>query len=250
MGTAEDVLTVPSRALGMPGQDSRYRLQVQGGDGTLSDQLVSVGLKDKVMAEITNHQWPGRRQKDRDRQQRRNPWSRRLQPAGQGALAARQIHGPADHPAFRHRAQRPPGRGAADGVRDVDLTIAPGRIRSDHGRVGVGQDHADEHPGLPGPGQRRQLSPCRSGHWCPGQRPPGRAAARTVRIHLSAIPPAAGTDRAGQRGNPGGLSRQIRAGPQGTGGATARPVGHGRAAGASRQRSRGTSSSVCPLPAR
>lgn len=248
MGTAEDVLTVPSRALGMPGQDSRYRLQVQGGDGTLSDRLVSVGLKDKVMAEITNGLAEGQR-------------------IVTGSSVA--IRGPAAcNPLAKVRWMRdrsmvqpiiqlsdigrsdPQGEGQLTVLRDVDLTIAPGRIRSDHGRVGVGQDHADEHPGLPGPGQRRQLSPCRSGHWCPGQRPPGRAAARTVRIHLSAIPPAAGTDRAGQRGNPGGLSRQIRAGPQGTGGATARPVGHGRAAGASRQRSRGTSSSACPSPAR
>jgi macrolide-specific efflux system membrane fusion protein len=54
MGTARDVLTVPSMALGSPDGDGRYRLQVQGSDGTLSDRVVSVGLNDKVMAEITD----------------------------------------------------------------------------------------------------------------------------------------------------------------------------------------------------
>ncbi|WP_295043848.1 efflux RND transporter periplasmic adaptor subunit [uncultured Paracoccus sp.] len=53
LGTAQDVLTVPSMALGSPGPDGRYRLQVQDRDGTLSDRAVSVGLNDKVMAEIT-----------------------------------------------------------------------------------------------------------------------------------------------------------------------------------------------------
>lgn len=54
MGTAEGVLTVPSMALGSPGPDGRYRLQVQGSDGTLSERVVSVGLNDKVMAEVTD----------------------------------------------------------------------------------------------------------------------------------------------------------------------------------------------------
>ncbi|VDS08182.1 Macrolide export protein MacA [Paracoccus haematequi] len=53
LGSAQDVLTVPSMALGSPGPDGRYRLQVQGSDGTLSERVVSVGLNDKVMAEIT-----------------------------------------------------------------------------------------------------------------------------------------------------------------------------------------------------
>lgn len=53
MGSAQDVLTVPSMALGTPDDQGRYRLQVQGRDGTLEDRRVSVGLNDKVMAEIT-----------------------------------------------------------------------------------------------------------------------------------------------------------------------------------------------------
>lgn len=53
MGAAQDVLTVPSMALGDPQDDGRYRLQVQGSDGTLSERVVSVGLNDKVIAEIT-----------------------------------------------------------------------------------------------------------------------------------------------------------------------------------------------------
>lgn len=53
MGSARDVLTVPAMALGPPDDQGRYRLQVQRDDGTLEDRLVSVGLNDKVMAEIT-----------------------------------------------------------------------------------------------------------------------------------------------------------------------------------------------------
>lgn len=54
MGSARDVLTVPSMALGTPDGPGRYRLQVQGRDGALEDRVVSVGLNDKVMAEITD----------------------------------------------------------------------------------------------------------------------------------------------------------------------------------------------------
>lgn len=53
MGSARDVLTVPAMALGTPGRDGRYRLQVQDGDGTVSEREVRVGLNDKVVAEIT-----------------------------------------------------------------------------------------------------------------------------------------------------------------------------------------------------
>ena len=54
LGQARDVLTVPSIALGAPGADGQYRLQVQGSDGSLQERAVSVGLNDKVMAEITD----------------------------------------------------------------------------------------------------------------------------------------------------------------------------------------------------
>ncbi|MFC3629753.1 efflux RND transporter periplasmic adaptor subunit [Paracoccus angustae] len=53
LGAAQDVLTVPSMALGSPDSQGRYRLQVQGRDGALEDRVVSIGLNDKVMAEIT-----------------------------------------------------------------------------------------------------------------------------------------------------------------------------------------------------
>ncbi|WP_196053516.1 efflux RND transporter periplasmic adaptor subunit [Paracoccus lichenicola] len=53
MGTAQDVLTVPAMALGAPDGQGRYHLQVQASDGALEDRVVSVGLNDKVMAEIT-----------------------------------------------------------------------------------------------------------------------------------------------------------------------------------------------------
>lgn len=54
LGQAQDVLTVPSLALGAPDAQGRYRLQVQNADGSLSDRAVGVGLNDKVLAEITD----------------------------------------------------------------------------------------------------------------------------------------------------------------------------------------------------
>lgn len=134
MGAAEDVLTVPSRALGMPGQDSRYRLQVHGGDGTLSDRLVSVGLKDKVMAEITSGQAEGKRI------------------VTGGSVA---IRGPAAcNPLAKVRWMRdrsmvqpiiqlsdigrsdPQGEGQLTVLRDVDLTVAPGEYGAIMGASG------------------------------------------------------------------------------------------------------------------
>lgn len=54
LGAAEDVLTVPALALGDSRGENRFALQVQGRDGALSERVVSVGLNDKVMAEITD----------------------------------------------------------------------------------------------------------------------------------------------------------------------------------------------------
>lgn len=61
LGQVQDVLTVPAIALGAPGADGQYRLQVQGSDGSLQERAVSVGLNDKVMAEITGGLQEGER---------------------------------------------------------------------------------------------------------------------------------------------------------------------------------------------
>ncbi len=53
LGRAENVLTVPALTLGAPEPDGRYRLQVQEADGRLTERLVTVGLNDKVLVEIT-----------------------------------------------------------------------------------------------------------------------------------------------------------------------------------------------------
>lgn len=53
LGRAENVLTVPTLALGAPGRDGRYRLQVQEANGQLTERVVTVGLNDKVLVEIT-----------------------------------------------------------------------------------------------------------------------------------------------------------------------------------------------------
>ena len=48
-------------------------------------------------------------------------------------------------------------------VRDVSLRMARGRIRRHHGRQRFGQIHHDEHPRLPGPAHRRDVSARRHG---------------------------------------------------------------------------------------
>ena len=42
-----------------------------------------------------------------------------------------------------------------------------GRVRRDHGRLGLGQVHADEHPGLPGPADRRANTGWPARRWRP-----------------------------------------------------------------------------------
>jgi putative ABC transport system ATP-binding protein len=50
-----------------------------------------------------------------------------------------------------------------------------GRVRGHHGRVGLGQVHADEHPGLPGPAHQRHLPAGGRGGAGHGTRPAGLA---------------------------------------------------------------------------
>lgn len=53
LGRAENVLTIPASALGGKDRSGSYRVRVQGADGQVESRQVSVGLNDKVTAEIT-----------------------------------------------------------------------------------------------------------------------------------------------------------------------------------------------------
>jgi macrolide-specific efflux system membrane fusion protein len=52
IGSAKDVLTVPSAALGKRDQDGNYTVNVKGRDGKITPQTVTVGLNNKIVAEI------------------------------------------------------------------------------------------------------------------------------------------------------------------------------------------------------
>mgnify|MGYP000374460437 CR=1 FL=1 len=52
LGSAENALTVPTAALTADGRDGAYTVQVLDGSGTVQNKFVTVGLNDKVTAEI------------------------------------------------------------------------------------------------------------------------------------------------------------------------------------------------------
>lgn len=52
LGRAEDVLTIPSSALGERDASGDYALRVQGGDGQIETRKVQIGLNDRVQAEV------------------------------------------------------------------------------------------------------------------------------------------------------------------------------------------------------
>lgn len=52
LGRAENVLTIPSAALGRQGRGGQYTVNVTGADGLSSPRQVRIGLNDKVTAEV------------------------------------------------------------------------------------------------------------------------------------------------------------------------------------------------------
>ncbi|MTH77859.1 efflux RND transporter periplasmic adaptor subunit [Paracoccus aestuariivivens] len=52
LGAADQVLTIPTAALGTQGQDGSYSVRVLQGDGTSVTRQVQIGLNDKVVAEV------------------------------------------------------------------------------------------------------------------------------------------------------------------------------------------------------
>ena len=55
-------------------------------------------------------------------------------------------------------------------LRGIDLPVERGEMVADHGRLGLGQVDADEHPRLPRPADRRRLRPGRRARRRPGPR--------------------------------------------------------------------------------
>ena len=52
LGSAKGVLTIPAAALGLPGPDGTYAVQVAQPDGTIVERMVTIGLNDKAVAEV------------------------------------------------------------------------------------------------------------------------------------------------------------------------------------------------------
>ena len=52
LGSAKDVLTIPSSALGAQSEDGRYSVRILGRDGTIAQRPIETGLNDKVRVEI------------------------------------------------------------------------------------------------------------------------------------------------------------------------------------------------------
>jgi len=54
LGSAQDVLTIPSSALGRRNPDGSYQVRVLAGDGSIQTRDVAIGLNDKVVAEVVS----------------------------------------------------------------------------------------------------------------------------------------------------------------------------------------------------
>lgn len=54
IGSAKDVLTIPSSALGRRDKDGQYTVSVKGPDGKTTPRTITVGLNNKIVAEVTS----------------------------------------------------------------------------------------------------------------------------------------------------------------------------------------------------
>lgn len=52
LGNAKGVLTIPAAALGLPGPNGTYAVQVAQPDGSIVERMVTIGLNDKAVAEV------------------------------------------------------------------------------------------------------------------------------------------------------------------------------------------------------
>ncbi len=166
------------------------------------------------------------------------------------ARNARARHDAADRPARRHQdlPQRRPRSRSAARHRPRDQ---PRRAGRDHGRVGLGQEHADEHPRLPRPADRGQLSLHGPRRVDARPRSARRAAPRIVRLRVPELQPDRDRHRDRQRRDARGLRRPVaRRAPcaRGRTARHARPRGPHRTIG--RINCRAGSSSACRSRAR
>lgn len=61
LGAAQDVLTIPSSALGRPNRDGSHQVRVVVGDGSIQTRDIMIGLNDKVTAEVVDGLTEGER---------------------------------------------------------------------------------------------------------------------------------------------------------------------------------------------
>ena len=101
--------------------------------------------------------------------------------------------------ARHHRGPRAARRHAADRAR---------RLRGDHGQLRERQEHADEHPRLPGPADQRPLPDRRRRHPRHGRGRPRGPAQPQDRVRLPELQPGRPHERARERRTTAGLRRR------------------------------------------
>ena len=156
---------------------------------------VTVGASDGTNTEVSGPGVERGHGGGRRRSHRRRPGRRRHQPlrsqvAPGGGPAEKISHG--THPTRKHHEDLLPGRSRRPGAQR-HLVVHPqrrdGRV---DGRIGLGQDDADEHPRLPGPAHLGPILARRRGDEPVDAEPAGAGADRQAGIRLPELqPPAA-----------------------------------------------------------
>ena len=132
---------------------------------------------------------------------------------------------------------KPDGSVLVEALRPVDLRNRRRAVHGDHGRVGLGQEHADEHPRLPGPADVR-LHTCWMGRtW---RRSDDDALSRDPRpadrVHLPGVQPDQRADDRGERRGAAVLPGRAAGSSPAAGDRETEPGGSRRPAHASSQR--------------
>ena len=186
-----------------------------------------------------------------------------VNPSGGGPLASAR----SSNAAPRHGlagARRPPaivlrdvsktyglGRDPGAGPAPRDPSDRPRRLRGDHGQLGQRQEHADEHPRLPGPADRRPLPDRRRRRPRHRRRRPRRPSQPQDRVRLPELQPRGSHERPRQRRAAARLRRRDRHDPPRSVPRTRWPrSGWPTAFTTSPPSSRAASSSASPSPAR
>ena len=84
-------------------------------------------------------------------------------------------------------------------LKGISLTVSPWRVCRPHGHLGIGQDHAHEHSGVPRPAHFRGITGWMARMWWPVGRRAGPAPEPEDRLRLPELQSAAADQRPGKR---------------------------------------------------